>query len=288
MLDTSIQVKLDQFDGPLGLLLLLIENDEMDIKRLNLNDITKQYLAYLSRMQELNFDVAGDYLLMAATLLLIKSKSSLSDDEVVRLQGEFGEGQLGITSESELVKRLEEYQHFQKLSSKLWELPKKGHEIFVKSKVDRKSIINSILTPVDLSKLTAAMIDIIQREKRNYTVVKRDRLSIKGKLMFLKDFLNEGDRTDFDKLLEVDGSRVLDNMLITFISILELSRLQKISIFQNEPCGNIYLDVLKSLKDFDIDQADGFDEGSEEQIDDLSDIVPLAESEPEVATTLIQ
>ena len=265
MLDTSIQVKLDHFDGPLGLLLMLIEKEEMDIKKLELTDITAQYLAYLSRMEELNFDIAGDYLYMAAALLLIKSKACLSEDDVKNLQDELNSS-LDITSETELIRRLEEYKKYQLLGQKLWEMPKMGHEIFIKPKVDRKTIINSILTPVELSKLTVAMMDIIKREKRKYTVIKRDRLSIKEKLQFLKDYLKKGERTDFEHLLDRDGKRAVDNILITFISILELARLKKVSIFQNEHTGNIYLDVLESLENFDVNLADGFEEDEDEEI----------------------
>jgi segregation and condensation protein A len=266
MLDTSIQVKLDHFDGPLGLLLMLIEKEEMDIKKLELTDITAQYLAYLSRMEELNFDIAGDYLYMAAALLLIKSKACLSEDDVKSLQDELNSN-LDITSETQLIRRLEEYKKFQLLGQKLWEIPKLGHEIFIKPKVDRKTIINSILTPVELSKLTVAMMDIIKREKRKYTVIKRDRLSIKEKLQFLKNYLKKGERTDFENLLDKDGERAVDNILITFISLLELARLRKVSIFQNEHTGNIYLDVLESFEDFDVDLADGFEEDEEEEIE---------------------
>ena len=79
MLDTTIQVKTDHFDGPLALLLLLIEKEEMNIRELDLTKITKQYLDYLSQMRDLNFDVAGDYLFLAATLLLLKyEKRTLS------------------------------------------------------------------------------------------------------------------------------------------------------------------------------------------------------------------
>ena len=72
MLNTSIQVSLNQFDGPLALLLMLVEREEMDIKKLDVGKITEQYLDYLAKMRELNFDIAGDYLYLASTLLLLK------------------------------------------------------------------------------------------------------------------------------------------------------------------------------------------------------------------------
>lgn len=259
MLDTSIQVKTDHFDGPLGLLLLLVQKEEMDIRKLDLTKITQQYLTYLSQMRDLNFDVAGDYLYLAATLLFLKSKTAISEEEMSRLK-ESAETELNITSEAELIRRLEELQHFQKMGEMLWSLPKKGHEIFVKPKINRKAIVNSILVPMELEKLTEAMIDFIVKEKRKYTVVRRDKLSIKEKLQFLKTHLKEGEQTDFESLLESDGGKDIDNTVITFISLLELARLKRLTIFQNEGFGTIYVNVIKSLEDFDVESANGFDE----------------------------
>jgi segregation and condensation protein A len=261
MLDTSIQVKTDHFDGPLGLLLLLVQKEEMDIRKLDLTKITQQYLGYLSQMKDLNFDVAGDYLFLAATLLLLKSKTAINEDERQRLQEGIQNGEdLNITSEEELIRRLEELQHFQAVAQKLWDLPKKGHVIFCRPKIDRKTIVNSILLPMELGKLTEAMMDFIVKERRKYTIVRRDRLSIKEKLQFLKSYLQEGGKTTLEGILEADGEQNTENTVITFISLLELARLKRIHIFQNEDMGTVYINVVKTLKDFDVESANGFEE----------------------------
>lgn len=265
MLNTSIQVKTDHFDGPLALLLLLIEKEEMNIRELDLTRITKQYLDYLSQMRDLDFDVAGDYLFLASTLLLLKSKICITEEEAKNLELEFGLEGMHITSQSELIRRLEELQLYQKMSKRLWDLEKKGHEIFVKPKVDRKAIINSILTPMDLNSLTLSMVDFLFRQRRKYTVVKRDRLSIKEKLKFLKSNLKLGEQITFDDLLDQDGKAEegkdqTDNIVITFISLLELARLKRINVFQNEDRSTIYVNVVRSLEDFDVEQANGFED----------------------------
>lgn len=265
MLDTSIQVKTDHFDGPLGLLLLLVEKEEMNIRELDLTKITKQYLEYLAQMRDLDFDVAGDYLFLASTLLLLKSKVCIAEEEMKSLESEFGVEGFNITSQSELIRRLEELQLYQKMSKKLWDLEKKGHEIFVKPKVDRKAIINSILTPMDLNSLTMTMVDFLFRQRRKYTVIKRDRLSIKEKLKFLKENLKLGEQVTFDHLLEQNGKAEegkdqTDNIVITFISLLELARLKRINVFQNEDRSTIYVNVIRSLEDFDVEQANGFED----------------------------
>lgn len=287
MLDTTIKVKTDTFDGPLSLLLLLIQKEQMSIKELNLTKITKQYLDYLANMKELNFDIAGDYLFLAATLVLLKSKNAVTEEEQAKLQNQLGaEGSLNITSHAELVRRLEELALYQKMGQRLLDLPQKGVDIFVKPKINRKEIVNSILTPMDLEKLTDTMIDFIFRQNRKYTVIKRDRLSIKEKLEFLKSYLSVGQKTNLEELLDndsnsriatttgestakmsADGKNTIDNVVITFISLLELARLKRLEIFQNENFGQVYVDVVKTLDDFDVTQADGFDdENANEQV----------------------
>lgn len=273
MLDTTIQVKTDYFDGPLALLLLLIQKEEMNINELDLTKITGQYLDYLASMKTMNFDLAGDYLFLAATLLLLKSKSAISDPELESLGNDLLDNSLlEITSQAELVKRLEELKHFQKLGEKLWAMPKMGYEIFTKAKVNKKVLINSVLSPMDLEKLTLTMIDFLRREKRKYSVVRRDRLSIKDKLIFLKVFLKKGIKMTFLDIVAGDQGneeKGIINIVITFISLLELARLKKITIFQNEPNSEIYIEVLDSLDNFDVEMADGFEEEMEE--DDVVD-----------------
>ena len=259
MTENEILVKVDRFDGPLALLLHLVQKEEMRIQELELTTITNQYLDYLQKMQDLNFDVAGEYLYMAATLLYLKSQTvadESQDQNMIKITA--GEMGLEIQTRGDLIKRLEELERFQRLGQRLWGLPKKGHEIFVHPKIDRKAIENSILTPIDLQQLTETMMDLIRREKKKYAVVKRDRLSIKEKLIRLKTLLKQGETTQFDTLLDANETGIIDKV-ITFISLLELARLKKLQIFQNEDKGNIYIEVMESLESFNPEQANGFD-----------------------------
>lgn len=284
MIETQINVRLDQFDGPLGLLLHLIQKEEIDIKDLEINTITNQYLDYLQKLQDVNFDVAGEYLYLAASLLYIKSKNVTEEqEEKIKIEGL---GELEITTKTQLIQKLEELARFQKLGEKLMNLPRRDEDIFVKPKVDKKSIQNSILLPMDLQTLTAAMIDIMKQEKRKYTVVRRDRLSIKEKLIELKNNLSIGSSTSMDKLINWEKGR--DEVVITFISLLELARLQKLDIFQNERDGAIYVEVLDSLDTFDIETADGFDPEDEEGQVDESLLTEIVLNESEAITNTIQ
>lgn len=259
MTENEILVKVDRFDGPLALLLHLVQKDEIPIQDLELNTITNQYLDYLQKMQDLNFDVAGEYLYMAAALLFLKSEAAadeLQDQNMINLTA--GDMGLEIQTRGDLIKRLEELERFQRLGQRLWALPKKGHEIFVHPKIDRKAIENSILTPIDLQQLTETMMDLIRRDKKKYAVIKRDRLSIKEKLFHLKTLLKIGETTQFETLLDSNETGIIDKV-ITFISLLELARLKKLQIFQNEDKGSIYIEVKESLDSFDPESANGFD-----------------------------
>lgn len=269
MIETSIQVKLDQFDGPLGLLLHLIQREEMNIKDLDINVITQQYLDYLKKLQDVNFDMAGEYLYLAASLLYIKSKS-VTEDEEEKIRLDSGE-ELEITTKTQLIQKLEELAKFQRLGARLMKLPRRNEEIFVKPKVDKKAIQNSILTPMNLELLNEVMIDFLRREKRKYTLVKRDRLSIKEKLIELKTNLSVGSKTTMDKLINWEKGK--DEVVITFISLLELARLKKLEIFQNEPDGSIYVDVVDNLDTFDVETADGFEPEEEELGPDTAELL---------------
>jgi segregation and condensation protein A len=257
MMESNIQVKLKSFDGPLGLLLSLIQREEMSIRDLDLTYLTRQYLDYLHQMKELNFDLAGEYLYLAATLILIKSKNSIEMEENLTQEEKEALDNTGIRSKAELISRLEELARFQALGEKLWARPKKNVDIFTHPKIDRKAIVNSILTPMDLTTLTMTMVDLMRREKRKFTMMKRDRLSIKEKLKKLKENLKVGESTDFFSL--VDKEKSTDDVVITFISLLELARLSKVRVFQNEDMGNIYVDVVSDLQDFDVETANGFE-----------------------------
>lgn len=278
MMETNIQVKVDRFDGPLALLLHLIQTEEMPIKDLNLSQITKQYLDYLGKMQELNFDVAGDYLYMAATLIFLKSKHSV-DNDGQNLTPEELEAldKTGIRSRADLIKRLEELERYQALGERIFSLEKKGVDTFTRPKIDRKAIINSILTPMDLTSLTMTMVDFMRREKRKFTMMKRDRLSIKEKLKTLKERLKVGDQADFFSLVAED--RNTDDVVITFISLLELARLSKVKVFQNEEAGNIYVDVVGDLQDFDVEMANGFEDENAKKEIETEEIKPAPENE---------
>lgn len=259
--EQQIRVQLDHFDGPLALLLHLIQREEYSIEELDLNTITKQYLIYLNKMNELDFDVAGEYLYMASTLLFLKSKYCVDEEDAKReklLDEDFP-----IQTKAELIERLEELARFQQMGEKLWELPRLGEQVYTRPRINRKKIIDSMTAPMELEKLTQSMIDYLIKNHRKYKVVRRDRISIKEKLQTLIQVLRPGEKSEFSKL--VDTEKGIDDIVITFISLLELARLKKISIFQNEGIGEIYVDVVSELSQVDVESANGFDDEQEDE-----------------------
>ena len=262
LLDRTISVQLEQFDGPLSLLLYLIQKEEMTLENLDLTQITKQYLDFLKYMQELDFDMAGEYLYLAATLVWLKSELSIEE----KPQGTEGDDALNpmqIASQEELVKRLKALQIFQDISKKFWnDTQKLGDEIFTRAKLERKKLFGQVLKPVEQNDLIAVMIDLLKRQRRKFAIVKRDRLSIKEKLKELCLQLRQTQRYEMSQLIK-DKANIID-VVITFISLLELARLKKLSLMQAEQKSEIYIDVIGNLENFDVESATGFDSESQD------------------------
>jgi len=265
----DIHVRLPQFDGPFDLLLYLVKKDEISIKDIEIPKITQQYLSFLFQMKELNFDIAGEYLYMASTLLHLKSVKCVNESEFENSKKQIdAEDKFNIPNRDELVRRLEQLERFRVLAPEFWgKLSKRNEHIFTRPRVNRKKLFDSLLSPMESDKLTESMMDFLHRESRKYQVLKRDRISIKEKLKALKDTLKEHDSRQFKDL--VNFEKGLDDIVITFISLLELARWKKVSINQEEGQGPIKIDVLGDLDDFNVNQADGFE--SEDENEDEGD-----------------
>lgn len=261
LLDRTISVQLEQFDGPLSLLLYLIQKEEMSLETLDLTQITKQYLDFLKYMQELDFDMAGEYLYLAATLVWLKSKLSV-EEKPTFAEGDEALGPMQIASQEELVKRLKALQCFQTISKKFWDdCQKTGEDIFTRARLDRKKLFGQVLKPLETNDLISVMIDLIKRQRRKFAIVKRDRLSIKEKLKELCQQLEISKRYEMSQLIK-DKENIID-VVITFISLLELARLKKLSLMQGEYQSEIYIDVIGNLDNFDVESATGFENEQE-------------------------
>ena len=168
--------------------------------------------------------------------------------------------ELQVTSEAELIRRLEELQRFQKIGKMLWDRPKRGHDVFTQPRRARAfhGFASDAPPSLEGQKLISTMMNLMIKEKRAYTVVPRESLSMKEKLRLLKDSLKKGEQWEFGQVLALGekGPGRVANIIVTFVTLLELTRLGKISLFQREGEGGLYINVIKSLKDFNLDQIE--------------------------------
>lgn len=230
----AIRVRLEVFEGPLDLLLHLVREDRLDIHDIPIARITEQYLAYLDLMQALNLDVAGEFLVMASTLLYIKSRSLLprQDDEAP------GEEDPEILR-AELSRRLVEYERIKEAAARLGERPLLGRDVFARDFLGEEVPEGEVLlTELSLADLITAFKDVLERMPQKEAVdIYVDRLPIADAIAFLLERLREDGAIRFDRLVEEFPTR--SELLSFFLGILELIRLRTVKAYQAAPMGLI-------------------------------------------------
>ena len=222
-------VKLPIFEGPLDLLLHLIRTHEVDVSDIPVALISAQYLEYLELMRLLDIDIAAEYLLMAATLAHIKSRMLLPPEPGAE-EGEFEDPR------AELARRLAEYAVFKEAAVELGERPRLGRDVF-SAQIDRSGLS---VPEASLSFNMVDLIDAMRRvlaelpvEERQHQVT-RERLTAQDRMVGVMDTLREAGVGTllFEDLLR-SGDRTRRWLLMTFLAILELAKIQAIAIFQN-------------------------------------------------------
>jgi len=236
-LHEGYSVHLDKFDGPLDLLLHLIRKNELDICDISIAVITRQYLDYIKLMKELNLEVAGDFLVMAATLLQIKSRTLLPLDEP-----EAGEDEETDPRE-ELIRRLMEYQQYKEAGMVIGARALLGREVFVRTCVDPLlTAARSEEGPleVNLFELVDAFRILLARvpAEHFHDVAAAETFSIADCINEILALLQERDTLQFDDLVREEFTR--ERVIVTFLALLELCRLKLIRIFQNGHQGSIW------------------------------------------------
>jgi segregation and condensation protein A len=227
---STCAVKLPAFEGPLDLLLHLCRANEVDITDIPIALISQQYLEYLELMRLLDIDVAAEYLLMAATLAHIKSRMLLPPDP-----GALDE-EGGPDPRAELARRLAEYAVFQEAARALGALPRLGQDVF-DARADRSEIPErEPQLAVSLFALVEAMQRVLARlpaEERHHTV-RLEALTLRDRMLYVMDRLRAlaGGAIPFEELL-LDGARSRSRVVVTFLALLELARIQALLLFQN-------------------------------------------------------
>ena len=256
-LDDAYRVQIEEFEGPLDLLLHLIKKNEVDIYNIPIAAITRQYLEYMDFLKELNLDIAGEFLVMAATLLQIKSRMLLPvtpDEEDAEAED----------PRAELVRRLLEYQRYRDASYLLSSRNLLGRDVFAR-KFDASELAcleqPDVPADVELFELIEAFRRVLARVSvETFHNVVTDGISIKDRRGEVLSLLHEEKTISFDSLFGSGMTR--DLLVVTFLSILELCKLKLIKITQMENLGSIWL-TSTSLDDDP--------EGAEMALDGMSD-----------------
>lgn len=231
-------VKLQTFEGPLDLLLHLIDQAEVDIYDIPIAEITDQYLNYLYNMQEFKIDIASEFLVMAATLLAIKSKMLLPKHE--ELANElFGEWEEEVDPREELVQRLIEYKRYKTVSEILQDLEFQRNQVYTRPPEDITRLYSQDheQTPnynISILQLFVSFQSILKKhkEENKVTTISKEEISVNDKINEIQMLLHDrNEKVYFSQFFKSVWSRT--ELVVTFLAILELIKLQKIKINQS-------------------------------------------------------
>jgi len=236
------QVRIENFEGPLDLLLHLIKKNEINIYDIPVAIIAQQYLEYLEAMKELNLNVAGEFLIMAATLLQIKSKLLLPVDETAEDEEE------GPDPREELVLRLLEYKTYKEAARQLDGMEKMWREIFSREQGTAEPVETdeTLLENVSLFDLIDALKGILDRNPgKQFIEIVPDNLTVRERMNVILETLEGKDSVSFADLFEESCHRLV--VIVTFLAMLELVRLRVARVFQAETFGPILVSRTFSL-----------------------------------------
>jgi segregation and condensation protein A len=240
----AYHVSLPAFEGPLDLLLHLCQKHELDILDIPISFITEKYLEYLSVMQLMNLDLASEYLLMAATLAHIKSKTLLpapppgQEDDALGLDE--------MDPREALIRRLLEYQKYKQAGEALAARGIAGRDIFTRGTKLEEAAQDGLppLAEVPLYSLVEAFQRVLARAKVKIAHdVVPDRISITDRIHELFDMLTARQHADFEELFVVKGDVTRFDLVVTFLALLEMTRLRMMRLYQVDPEGPLRVEL---------------------------------------------
>ncbi len=231
------------FEGPLDLLLHLVKESKLDIYEINIREIIEQYLDFIHSMEEQNIDVASEYLVMAAELIHLKSKLLINrqDEE----ENKDNEDEFSINSEEDLRNKLLEYEKYKELTKNLSELEEKRMEVYTKLPESLKSYIEVDKLPkgeFDLNDLLNAYNEYLKRKKLERplkTKITKKELSIDDQIKSIRKILNNKRKIEFFELFDEFSK---ENIVVTFLSILEMTKNDEITLLQNDNFSPIIIE----------------------------------------------
>ncbi len=249
------RVFLPNFEGPLDLLLHLIRKDQLNIYDIPIAHICKSYLEHLELMKSIDVNIAGEFMVMAATLTLLKSLVLLPKEE-------------GASEEDDprmpLIQQLLEYERFKKAADQIDGLRWMGRDIYVRppsaieSMMPVESLLDAPIDPVDPFQLLVCLKIATHRTTRPSIQITTDPVSIRDKVVQVGQFLAQHEVISFTDLLPQKEERKILDVVVAFLAVLELARLKFVEIIQHENFGHIQIRGVKDLTDLNVGMLDSY------------------------------
>lgn len=237
---------INDFEGPLDLLLHLIKTSKMDIYDISIEEITKQYLDFIKKMKDMNLDIASEYLVMASELIELKSKLLLPNNN------DLGEDEYEEDPKEALINRLLEYKKYKDMIDTFKELEMTRKDIFTKEPINLTEYMDTEIQnngDVSLEDLLSALNDFLKRkedERPRETKITKKELSVTDRAIQIRDVLKKKKKVSFFDLFEVKTKQYV---VVTFLSILEMAKFGEILISQDDRFNNIIITSKEGVKD---------------------------------------
>jgi segregation and condensation protein A len=236
----ALQVFLEAFEGPLDLLLYLIRKDNIDIADIQVAEITRQYVEYIELMQDMQLELAGEYLVMSAMLAEIKSRILLPKPP--------GIDEDEADPRAELIRRLQEYERYKQAAEDLDALPRLGRDVFQASAEPVEQKVITLPPEVELQDLIAAFQDVMKRASMYaHHHVQLESLSVRERMSSVLSKVNSTHFTSFKDLFTVEEGRM--GVVVSFLAILELVKESLIDLTQAEPYAPIHVKAAVRAED---------------------------------------
>jgi segregation and condensation protein A len=227
-----IRLKLPNFEGPLDLLLYLIRKNELDIKKISLAQITREYLEYITMLKDLDLNVAGEYIVMATTLIKIKVRSILPHHTVTEIEEPEDEAEI-------LIKKLKEYEKFKNLAQFLREKENKAIRCFPRGITCERRINITGLNTLTVIEISRILLEIVKRTafKPIYSI-RSTKFDIKNRMEYILKIISKKRILFFSDLIL---KKEVEEIIVTFMAVLELVKIRRIRLIQTKRFGRIKL-----------------------------------------------
>jgi len=236
----ALEVFLEAFEGPLDLLLYLIRRENLDITDIPVADVTRQYVVYIELMQEMQLELAGEYLVMSAMLAEIKSRMLLPRSNDAEENEE--------DPRAELVRRLQEYERYKQAAEDIDALPRLGRDVYQASAEPLERKVISLPPEVDLQDLIAAFQEVMKRASMYaHHHVQLESLSVRERMSSVLSKVNSTHFTRFSDLFALEEGRM--GVVVSFLAILELVKESLLELTQSEPYAPIHVKAVARAED---------------------------------------